>query len=412
MHTVKGSPLLIVAPIEPCTTGNGLAMRVGSLVQGASTTWDVTVVVVPGAGTVNAPLVEGAVSFVRVLSPEPSVFRRRLAALLADPFWRRLLSDCDPMPLPARVASPVLAADVVGASRVPMGTPVHAVRSYLAPLGFAVADALRSPWSSLDLDDDDVGFAEAQGDSCAASSYRRLVSSFASRFTAVSLSSPTEALDVARRHNLSTMAVPNAIAIPASTAPRRRLRSGVLLFVGNFNYPPNVEAAVSLVKEVLPALQARMDRRIQVVIVGDHPPYGPIADLASNPAVTVTGFVADLDAYYSQAEVVVAPLRNGSGTRIKLLEAFARGVPVVTTPVGCAGLAVRHMRELLTGRTVDEIAAATALLLDDPSLGQGLAKAAGDFVRLQHASSVVGEKWCEFLDWASQMRGLNKAVLH
>ena len=94
------------------------------------------------------------------------------------------------MPGAARAAFPALAAAVVEAGAVGAGTPVLAMRSYLAPLGLAVAQQLRSPWTALDLDDDDESLAAAQGDEAAAESFRRLVSTFAPHFSGVSLASP------------------------------------------------------------------------------------------------------------------------------------------------------------------------------------------------------------------------------
>lgn len=142
------SPLLVLAPIEPCISGNGLAMRTASFAESACAAWDVTVAVVPVAGHLPfCPLPVG-VPVVTVASPDRQVIARRLATLLAEPLWRGLLAGSQPMPSPARAASAALAGDVLSASAVARGTPVLAIRSYLAPLALAAAQRLASPWTA------------------------------------------------------------------------------------------------------------------------------------------------------------------------------------------------------------------------------------------------------------------------
>ena len=233
-----------------------------------------------------------------------------------------------------------------------------------------------------------------------AAAYRRLVSTFAPRFSAVSLASPSDARAVGRRHGLHAHVVPNAVAVPVDPPPRTP-GSGVVLFVANLDYAPNADAAVELVERVLPALQARSDTAIRIVLVGTYDPGGPINDLASHPAVTLAGFVDDVSGYYARAALVVAPFSTGSGTRIKLIEAFAHEVPVVTTPVGVMGLAVHHRQQVLIGETPEELADAAADLLGSPTLAQTLTTAALQFVRHHHAAPVVAERVREFLRTAS-----------
>jgi glycosyltransferase involved in cell wall biosynthesis len=399
------SPLLILVPIEPCASGNGLAMRVGTFAASAAAVFDVQVAVVPVAGRLPFCPCPVAVPVVSVSSSERSVVARRFAALLADPNWRELLAEAEPMPPAARAASAALAADVLAATASAPGTPVLAIRSYLAPLALAVAEQLTSPWTALDLDDDDVSLASALGDDTAAASYGRLVATFAPRFSAVSLASPADALAVGRRHGFHAHVVPNAVAVPADSPPPDP-RSGIVLFVANLDYGPNVDAAITLVEAVLPALEARSDRAIRIVLVGTYDPGGPIGALASHPAVTLAGFVDDVSDYYARAALVVAPFSTGSGTRIKLIEAFAHRVPVVTTPVGVAGLAVHHREHVLIGETSEELADAAAELLGSPALGQALTAAALQFVRRDHAAPVVSGRVRDFLRTASGHREL------
>lgn len=186
-------PLLVLVPIEPCLSGNGLAMRVATFAASAAAGWDVQVAVVPVAGQLPFCPRPVAVPVVTVAPSEHQVVARRFAAMLADPSWRSLLADAEPMPPAARAASPALTADVLAASASVPGTPVLVIRSYLAPLALSVAEQLKSPWTALDLDDDDELLASARGDETTAAAYGRLLAAFAPRFSAVSLASPSDA---------------------------------------------------------------------------------------------------------------------------------------------------------------------------------------------------------------------------
>ena len=395
-------PLLLVAPIEPCWTGNGLSMRVAGFTESAARHWEVRVVVVPVAGHLPRPCPATVTAPVAAVPrPERRDLARATAALVADPRWRRLLADAGTLPEAARAASPALAGDVVRAGGVAAGTPVLGVRAYLAPLAVSVAEQLGAPWCALDLDDDDEELARAEGRSADAAAYRRLVATFGPRLGALSLAAPADAAALAQRHHLRTVTVPNAVRVPAAP-PARRPEPGIMLFVANLTYPPNVEAATALVEGVLPALASRGVPRPRVLLVGPYDPDGPLRALRDRPDVTVTGFVDDLHDSYARAALVVAPIQHGSGTRIKLLEAFAHRVPVVTTPAGAAGLEVRHGEHLLLGATAGELAAAAAEVCESPALGASLAAAAYRFVRRHHDLPVMARQVRALLEAAAE----------
>ena len=116
----------------------------------------------------------------------------------------------------------------------------------------------------------------------------------------------------------------------------------------------------------------------------------------------------DLHGLYARAGVVVTPLVHGSGTRIKVLEAFAHRVPVVTTAVGVAGLAVRPREHVLVAETPAELALAAADVLDSPALALSLSTAAHTFVAENHAASVVAGHVRSFLDAADSSPELRR----
>jgi glycosyltransferase involved in cell wall biosynthesis len=263
------------------------------------------------------------------------------------------------------------------------------MRSYLAPLGAAVAERLRARWITLDLDEDDAGLASALGEQEEAAACDRLLTTFGPLFDGLSAASATEADELRKRHGLAVEHIPNAVDVPAQPARVRAPGAGTrpsILFVGNLTYPPNREAADLLANEILPEIKRRLGQSVHLTLVG--PCHHELCRLAG-PEVDVTGFVADLRPLYAAADVVVVPLRRGAGTRIKLLEAFAHGVPVVASPTAAAGLAVSSDRHLLLAEGAAETAAAVQRILRDIALAQRLATHADALVRERYSTQIV-----------------------
>ena len=153
-----------------------------------------------------------------------------------------------------------------------------------------------------------------------------------------------------------------AAAAPNPTAPR-------LLFVGSFDHEPNRAAARCLATQIFPEL-ARRHERLSLDIVGPRPPAW-LRRLAA-PRLRVHGFAPDLDPLYDGTSAFVAPLFLGGGIKIKILEALARGAPVVTTSIGIEGIQAHAERELLLADDVASCIEQTDRLLCDPRLAREL----------------------------------------
>ncbi len=146
-----------------------------------------------------------------------------------------------------------------------------------------------------------------------------------------------------------------------------------LLLQGTLRYPPNADAARFLVDEVAPELR-RLVPDVRFRLVGRSTPS--LEHLDDPPSVSVVGRVADMADELASTDLVVVPVRFGSGTRLKILEAFAHRIPVVSTTLGAEGLGVEDGVHLLLGDTAAELAAACARLLADTGLrGQVVAAA-------------------------------------
>lgn len=149
-----------------------------------------------------------------------------------------------------------------------------------------------------------------------------------------------------------------------------RPRDGAVFFAGAFDYFPNMDAAQFFVREILPHV-ARAAPATQVLIAGSNPPE-PVRALSDSQRVRVIPNPPEMQTFAAQAAVAVVPLRVGSGTRLKILEALAWGIPVVTTTRGCEGLDVQDGRHLLIRDEPREFAEALVQVLNDEPLAQHL----------------------------------------
>jgi len=174
--------------------------------------------------------------------------------------------------------------------------------------------------------------------------------------------------------------------------PRTRAARHVLSVATMF-YPPNSDGVHWFVKEVFPLVQ-RAVATVQFFVVGSRPPRSVTKLAWPGSNIVVTGHVNDLEPVLRQAAVLVVPVRSGSGMRVKILEAFARGIPVVSTSVGVEGIAARADEHLLVADEPRAFAEGVVRLLRDPAAAAKLARAARTLVEVRY-------------DWRTVLRGLD-----
>jgi glycosyltransferase involved in cell wall biosynthesis len=167
----------------------------------------------------------------------------------------------------------------------------------------------------------------------------------------------------------ATSVVPNAVDLESFAPQPTEVDPERLLFFGAMNYHPNIDGVTYFVKEVLPLIVAERPN-VVFEVIGQNPPAEILALAGRN--VTITGFVPDPRPYLDRASAVVVPLRVGGGTRFKIVEAMAKGRPIVSTTIGAEGLEVEHGRELLLADDPTSFARETLRLLESPELGAGL----------------------------------------
>jgi len=150
-----------------------------------------------------------------------------------------------------------------------------------------------------------------------------------------------------------------------------RRAPNTMLFVGSFRHLPNREALAWFVDLVLPRVIKQAPGAILVIVGSDMPPS--LSSLNANPNIRLTGFVEDIREPLRDCAVFVCPIRSGSGIRVKLLEAFAAGIPVVSTSMGAEGLTKEPGVVCELGDTPEEFAAAILKLFTDRNYSRQLA---------------------------------------
>jgi glycosyltransferase involved in cell wall biosynthesis len=176
-----------------------------------------------------------------------------------------------------------------------------------------------------------------------------------------------------------------------------------VIFPGAFAYQPNVNATRFLIDKVFPRLVNAFPA-LELLLVGRNATPEMTEAAKRDPRIVVTGDVADVRPYLGRASLMLVPLFEGSGTRFKLLEAFAANLPVVSTTQGAAGLGVKDGTHLLLAEKPDEFVDAARLLWEKEEMAKNLAHNALEFVHKNYSWSTAHNLIREALD---ELRGLD-----
>ena len=163
----------------------------------------------------------------------------------------------------------------------------------------------------------------------------------------------------------------STIYVDSYTFPGGPRKTDSLLFVGNFQHRPNVEGLNYFCREVLPLIRARRPS-VSFSVVGAHA-SPEIRRMMQGQGNCLLGQVPDIRDPLSQHAVFICPIRTGAGVRVKILEAFASGIPVVSTSLGAEGLRGTHGTDFLLADTPRDFAAATLHLLENPEAAAAMA---------------------------------------
>ena len=184
--------------------------------------------------------------------------------------------------------------------------------------------------------------------------------------------------------------------VARENTPRR------VTFLGGLHWPPNAAGVVWFAQEVWP-LVAREVPDARLTIIGKNPPRALTQSPAAN--IDITGYVADLAPYLQETAVFIVPLHAGGGMRVKILDAWAWGLPVVSTTIGAEGLAAQPGENLLLADDAQGFARAVVAVLQQPALGERLARAGRETVERAYDWRKVYRAWDQVYDFAAKEAG-------
>ncbi len=175
------------------------------------------------------------------------------------------------------------------------------------------------------------------------------------------------ALEEASGQPLNIATIPIAIDTDEVAKVNPQPEANHILHIGTMFWPPNVDGILWFLREIFPLIRAQRPN-ITFDVVGANPPPEIVAFNKDGSGVNVTGYIVDPAPFLAKTGVMVVPLRSGGGMRVKILNALAQGLPIVSTTIGCEGIAVENGKHLLIADTPEEFAEATLRLLADDQL--------------------------------------------
>jgi len=212
--------------------------------------------------------------------------------------------------------------------------------------------------------------------------YRRFEAQMCARFKGVIAVSEDDAIRFRDEFGLTNVLgyVPTGVDVDYFSGNDYRPEPQHLVFLGSMDWMPNIDGILDFVRNVYPKIKVRCPAA-QLTIVGRNPVSSVVALAKEDAGIHVTGTVDDVRPYMNRATVSVVPLRVGGGTRIKIFEAMAMGIPVVSSTIGAEGLPVQDGRNIYVADDPDTFARHTIALLEDAEKAHDMGRAGQAMVR-------------------------------
>jgi polysaccharide biosynthesis protein PslH len=203
-----------------------------------------------------------------------------------------------------------------------------------------------------------------------------------------------------------TVVVPNGVDISRNRPGLSAPQLDTLVFNGALTYYANADAMRFFCASILPAIQAQRPG-VQLRITGMN--HGvDLTEIRGIEGVTLTGFLDDVRPVVAGSWACVVPLREGGGTRLKILEAMALGTPVIATSKGAEGLDVTPERDILIADDPAEFARQTLRLLGNPDLRSQLAAAGRALVEAKYGWDQISERFCGLVENVAERASASK----
>ncbi|MFQ3549464.1 MAG: glycosyltransferase family 4 protein [Armatimonadota bacterium] len=167
-------------------------------------------------------------------------------------------------------------------------------------------------------------------------------------------------------------------------------QSNNILHIGTMYWPPNVDSMLYFYKSIYPLIKKQIPEST-LTIAGQNP-VNEIIKLSEDKSVNVTGYVDDIRTIAENCGVFIVPLRSGSGVRVKILNALAMGLPVVSTSIGAEGIDIEDKKHILLANSNHEFADAVVKLLENKQFAKEIGDAGRKLVQEKYSWDIVGKK--------------------
>ena len=190
--------------------------------------------------------------------------------------------------------------------------------------------------------------------------------------------------------NSNVTVIPNSVDTQYFKLVKVKNESKKVTFTGTMWYEPNVDAVKYFIRKILPLLKNDLPN-IEFTIVGDNPTED-ILSLSQEKGVSITGHVKDIRPYLADSLVFVAPIRMGSGTRLKILSAMSMGIPIVSSKVGCEGIDTKDGESICIADTPYQFSNKIIKLFKEKDYRDRIAMAGRKLIETKYSLDVIGKK--------------------
>ncbi len=185
--------------------------------------------------------------------------------------------------------------------------------------------------------------------------------------------------------------IPNGVDVDYFKPSQKGFDPQTLVFAGGMNWYPNRDAVIFFCREIWPILKKNWPN-VKVIIIGHDPPRSILSIAKKDSNFIVTGFVDDVRPYLEKAHVYICPIRDGGGTKLKILDAMSMAKPIVAHPVSIEGIEAEPEKHLLLARTPHEFVYQIDRLFNDIKLCNYLSKNCRELVLKKYDFSKIGQK--------------------
>jgi len=226
--------------------------------------------------------------------------------------------------------------------------------------------------------------------------YEEIERKFLTRFERIFVCSDVDRPAISNQYGCDQIeVVPNVYQVPRITQQKSPPPPFTFLFVGYFGYYPNLDGLIFLCEQILPMIRQNADTAFLIKVVGRGIPKKLAERFSTLSEIELFGSVRSVTSFYLASHAALVPIRAGGGTRIKVLEAFAYRIPVVSTPKGVEGLAVSHEKHILVGSTAELFALQCCRLMTNSELRKEISQSAFSLLNKDYILDAVKQVVCQ-----------------